>query len=99
MSKINQRLDRLEKAFNGMGGGICRLCYGHPIATIEVMHERDPDGPGYRKTGDCYLMQGDERRITDDLRCLECGAEAVQLHLMTTVGTGPEPQGRRVCAV
>jgi hypothetical protein len=99
MSRINQRLDRLEKAYKGMGGGVCRLCYGHPIARIKVMREQDPDGPGFRKTGECYLMEGEENRVTDDLRCVACGAEALQIHLMAIVGIGPEPTGRRVCAV
>ncbi len=90
--------DRLEKVAYELGGsGVCQLCYGHPAAAIHVMYEPDPHGPGLRKTGECYLLEGYESRITDDLRCPQCGAPAVQLHLMTIVGIGPNPQGRRVC--
>jgi hypothetical protein len=100
MPKLTQRLDRLEKAIDVLGGGgTCRLCYGHPVAAIHVMHEPDPHGPGFRKTGECYLAMDDGDRITDDLRCRECGAEAVQLHLMDIVGIGAKPAGRPVCAV
>ena len=56
MPKLTQRLDRLEKAIHVLSvGGTCRLCYGHPIAAIQVVYEPDPHGPGFRKTGDCYL--------------------------------------------
>jgi hypothetical protein len=99
MPKLTQRLGRLEKALHELGGGgTCRLCYGDLIAVVHVMHEPDPYGPGFRETGDCYLaMENDS--ITDDLRCRECGAEADQLQVMTIVGIGPKPEGRRVCAV
>ena len=97
MPKLIQRLPRLEKAIHAIGGGrTCRLCYGHPVAVIHVMHELDPNGPGFRKTGECYLANHDCDRITDDLRCRECGAEAVQVHLRNG-GVGPKPEGRRVC--
>ena len=99
MPKLTQRLDRLEKAIDALAGGTCRLCYGHPAAMIHVMHEPDQHGPGYRKTGECYLVEGDERRVTDDLRCRQCGAQAAQIQLMMIVGIGPEPQGRRVSEV
>ena len=100
MPKLTQRLDRLEKAIDVLGGGgTCRLCYGHPVAAIHVMHEPDPHGPGFRKTGECYIAIDDADRIDDDLRCRRCGAEAVQLHLMDTAGISAQPRGRRVCAV
>ena len=100
MPKLIQRLGRLEKALHELGGGgTCRLCCGHPIAVVDVMHEPDPHGPGFRETGECYLAMDDGNQITDDLRCRECGAEALQLHVMTIVGIGPKPEGRRVCEV
>ena len=99
MPRITQRLNQLEKTLRGLTGGVCQLCFGHPVAAIHVMCEPDPKGPGYRKIGERYLSAGDERRITDDLRCWQCGAEARQTHLMTLVGIGLEPEGRRVCAV
>ena len=98
MPRVRPRLDRIEKAMWALGGGTCRLCYGDPLAAIHVMYEPDSKGPGLRKTGECYLVRGSEERITDDLRCRACGAEAVQLHLMTNVGVY-QPEGRRVCAV
>ena len=97
MPKLTQRLDRLEKAIDVLGnGGSCRLCYGHPVAAIHVMHEPDPNGPGFRKTGDCYLAKGDEDRITDDLTCRQCSTTAVQLHLMDIVGLGALDGSRKV---
>lgn len=79
MPKLTQRLARLEKATCAIGGGIaCRLCHDSPVAVVRVMHEKDPHGPGLRKTGECYLLAKDDgERLTDDLRCRECGAEAI----------------------
>ena len=98
MPKLTQRLTRLEKAIHAIYGR-CHLCYGCPVAAVHVMYEPDPHGPGLRKTGECYLAADDEDRITDDLRCRQCGAEAVQLHLMDIAGNRPNPTGRRVGAV
>ena len=99
MPKLMQRLDRLERALRTLdGAGTCRLCYGHPVAAIRVMYEPDPHGPGFRKTGECCLAMDDANRITDDLRCRECGAEAVQVHLMDIVGSRSKPEGRRLSA-
>ena len=89
------KLGQLEKAAAKRGFATCRLCYGHPLASILVMHDRDPDGPGFRKTGDYYLLEGEDR-LSDDLRCRRCGTEAVQLHLMDIAGIPPMPQGRLV---
>ena len=99
MPRITQRVDRLEKALRGLGGGICQLCFGNPVVAIQVMHEPDPTGPGYRKNGECYLLPDRDGDITDDLRCRGCRAAARQTHLITDVGIGPKPEGRRVCAV
>ena len=98
MSKVNSRLGRIERNICRLGGGVCPLCWGEPHATIRVMHERDPNGLGFRKTGDCFLID-DDNRITDDLRCRRCGTRALQCHLMAIGGIGPKPEGRRVCAV
>jgi hypothetical protein len=99
MPRITQRLDQLEKALRALGGGACQLCFGHPVVAVHVMCEPDPTRPGFRENGERYLSAGDERRITDDLRCQQCGAEARQTHLMRLVGIGAEPEGRRVCGV
>ena len=95
MSKLAQRLDRLEKAAKKHRVGVCKLCYGHPIAAIQVMHEPDPNGPGFRKTGEGYLLEHDSDRIGDDLCCRRCGAPATQIHLITG-DHGQKPKGRRV---
>jgi hypothetical protein len=76
---------------------VCRLCYGSPVAAIRVVYEPDPNGPGYRKTGEYYLMDDDDNRVTDELRCRECGMEAIQIHLMSSADIGSKPKGRRVC--
>jgi hypothetical protein len=99
MPRITQRLDRLEKLLGRLDGGICQFCFGHPVVAIQVMHEPHPTGPGYRKNGECYLLPDRDGDITDDLRCRGCGAAARQTRLMTLVDIGPEPEGRRVCAV
>ena len=41
MSKLAQRLDRLEKAAKKHRIGVCKLCYGYPVAAIDLMHEMD----------------------------------------------------------
>lgn len=94
---LRARMTRLEATAARRGMGRCRLCYGHPFAVVIVVHEPDSDGPGFRETGDCYLAEGDEDRVTDGLCCRACGARAVQAHLVTTIGTGPAPKGRRLC--
>jgi hypothetical protein len=93
---LRHRLKRLEDSVKSIGGGVCPMCCGYPMAAVEVMHERDPHGPGFRPTGERYLAHEDEGRITDDLRCRQCGKEAFQVHLMSVVGIGPKPEGRRV---
>lgn len=92
---ITGRLRRLEKVVGELGAGVCRTCHGRPFAAIRIMHEPDPDGPGFRKTGECFLVEGEEDRVADDLRCRACGAEAVQLHLIDIVGIGAAPTGKR----
>jgi hypothetical protein len=96
MPKLAQRLNRLEQTVREVAHGArtCRLCYGSPVVAIHVMHE--PDHPGFRKTGECYLAVEDGDRITDDLRCRECRAAAVQIHLMSIRGAHPAPEGRLV---
>lgn len=93
-----QRLDRLEKRIRHLNGGVCRQCYGHPIAAIRIMYESDPMGPGLRRTGE-YILLDAEGRVTDDLRCRQCGAEAQQTHLISLIDVEREPAGRRICAV
>jgi hypothetical protein len=83
---VTYRLRKLGKAVHGLGVGRCRVCYGHPVATVHVMYAADRHSPGFRKTGDAYLVEGDAGRVTDGLRCRACGAEADQLHLMTIAG-------------
>src|SRR5215207_7324008 len=97
MTKIAQRLDRLERATERSGVAVCRMCYGYPFAAIHVMYASDPNGPGLRRTGECYLVENDVERTTDDLRCRQCGAPAVQMHLMTSAEGPFKPTGRRVC--
>lgn len=92
---LKNRLARLAKAARDLGGGVCRLCYGHPVAGIQIMWEDDPDGPGLRKTGECYLLDHEDR-ITDDLRCARCGTPAAQVHLMCLVDIGPKPDCRLI---
>lgn len=96
MLRLMQRLNQLEKAMHNVGGGKCPLCFGYPVAVLDIMHERDPNGPGFRKTGERFLIDETDR-ITDDLRCRCCGARAQEVHLMASVGIGPLRQGRRLC--
>jgi hypothetical protein len=96
---LKHRLARLEEAVGALGGGLCSLCSGYPFARVQVIHEHNPDGPGYRKTGGLFLAEGDETRVTDDLRCRKCGADAARVLMFTVVGIGPAPEGRRICAV
>jgi hypothetical protein len=98
MPRLTQRLNRLEKAFRASGGGVCRLCYGTPIAAILIEYEDSPDRPGFHPTGRRYLDTTSEDRVTDELRCRRCGAQAKQTHLMTLVDIDPPPKGRRICA-
>jgi hypothetical protein len=95
MATITQRLNRLESTLRKLGAGVCQLCHGNPFVAIHIMYEAT--GSGFRPTGVRYLARDGDRRVTDDLRCRQCGAEARQTHLMTLVGVGPEPGGRRVC--
>jgi hypothetical protein len=97
MPKLTLRLERLEKAISDLGGGVCQLCCGYPVALIHVMHEHDPAGPGYRETGECYLAEMHDNNITDELCCRACGTRATQIQAMCIVGVGPKPEGRRIC--
>ena len=89
MAGLSRRLDRLERAVAAMGGGVCRLCWGHPFAAVHVLHVVDVEGPGFRRTGERYLMAGEERRVTEDLRCRACGRGAVAIELMDVLSEGP----------
>src|SRR4051812_19995235 len=99
MARITQRLSRLERGARELGAGRCPLCDGHPMAVLYDMHEPDPNGPGYRRTGECYLVTDYGSNLTDDLHCTACGAEAAQMRVIRNVRTGPVPTGRRVCLV
>ena len=93
---MNQgRLNRLERTLRRLGDPVCPLCHEHPVAAVRIIHERDLDGPGFRNTGECFLLD-DERRITDDLRCSRCGAPATVIHLMEIARIGKEHLGRPV---
>lgn len=95
---IKNRLTRLENAAEKLGAGLCPLCHGTPMALVMIMTELDPGGPGFRDTGDAFLLDDpDSRRLTDDLRCCRCGTAAEQIHLMTPAELHSEPKGRRVC--
>ena len=80
MSTLNKRLAQLEKSVRGTGGARCTLCHGYPVAMLFITHEQDPDGPGFHKTGQRFLADGDRGRTTDDLRCRACGREAGVAH-------------------
>ena len=71
-----QRLARLERAVKDFYGRPCTLCWGEPVAAVRVEWEEDPDGPGLRETGVRAVVEGHRERVTDDLRCRRCGAEA-----------------------
>src|SRR5688500_18125474 len=93
MSTLNKRLAQLEKAVRDTGGARCTLCHGYPVAMIFVTHEPDPNGPGFRKTGQRFLAEGDHDRITDDLRCRACGRETAVAHIMWTSGVSERLPG------
>ena len=95
MSKLAQRLDRLEKAVKKHRVGVCQLCYGHPVASIYEIHESDPNGPGYRKTGEYYLLDRDNDRISDHICCIRCGTPAVRIHLISSTEHA-WPRGKRL---
>jgi len=95
--KLIQRLARLEKTVGSSAGAVvCPLCRGYPHAAIHVMHESDPNGAGMRPTGERYLVSGHEERIDPALRCLRCGENAEQVHLITLHSLNPASRGPRV---
>lgn len=47
---------------------------------MRVELDADPEGPGFRETGVRVVLNSD--RVTDDLRCSRCGAEAQVTLLM-----------------
>lgn len=84
---LNNRLQRLEKRIAQLAVRACRVCHGRPVAAaIREVYEIDPNGPGFRPTGERHLLHRDDR-LTADLRCTACGQEAPQLHLMHIAGT------------
>lgn len=87
MAGLSRRLERLEKAVASLGGGVCRVCWGHPFAAVHVLHVAD--GPGFRPTGERYLLAGEERRVTEDLRCRACGQAAVAIELTDVLSAEP----------
>ena len=76
-----QRLARLERAVKDFRGRPCTLCWGQPIAAVEVELEEDPNGLGFRRASQT-LCEEDRRRVTDDLHCRRCGAAAKVTLLM-----------------
>lgn len=58
---------------------------------MHALHVHDADGPGFRRTGERYLLAGEERRVTDDLRCAACGRMAVVVELMDVLSEGRRP--------
>jgi hypothetical protein len=88
------RLARLEKAARAIADRPCILCYGEPFAAVIDEWERDPHGPGLRRTGRRWLTADEARRVTVDLRCAACGAAAgdhvVLVQRITGCGRGPE---------
>ena len=97
MSHLNQRLRGLEKALLALSGGRCGLCYDSPVAVLTVLHEGDPNGPGLRRTGVAYLDDWGAKRLTDDLRCLKCGKDAVQMHCLSMFPPEGASQVRKLC--
>ena len=97
MPKLTQRLVRLERTVGRVAGAVvCPMCRGYPHAAIHVMCESDPNGPGMRATGERYLVSGHEERIGPDLRCLRCGEDAEQVHLISLHSLNPASRGPRV---
>jgi hypothetical protein len=72
---IKNRLAKLERALGEVNRN-CRTCYGTPVAVIQVVYEPARDGPGFRRTGECYLRDP-TNRVTNDLRCATCGRPVV----------------------
>jgi hypothetical protein len=96
---LGSRLQRLRHAVNRCGGGRCGLCYGHPMAVVHLWYEPAPDGSGPRSTGQYYLDEELENRLTEDLRCQRCGTRAVKQVILTDIaGIDPPPTGRRLAA-
>ena len=87
-----QRLARLEKEVRLFGSRPCALCWGLPVVTVEVELERDPEGPGFRRTGVQTVNEWHTARITDDLRCRRCGAQAAVTLLMLIKGVHQDEQ-------
>ena len=84
MSKLTHRLDRLEAVAKKQHLGRCPLCYGHPIAFLYEIHAADPNGPGYLKTGEYFLLEDDDDRIDENACCIQCGAAAARVHLISS---------------
>jgi hypothetical protein len=94
MGSFANRLVRIEKSLRRMNAGLCRLCYGTPVAALYVECEPDPHGPGLRDTGVVILDAGWANRVTDDLCCRACGKPAIRLIVRTHRGLGEPPAGR-----
>ena len=73
---IKNRLAKLETIIGEVISRPCRKCYGTPFVIIEPVYESDPDGPGFRPMGECFLRDTPDR-ITDDLCCAHCGKPVV----------------------
>ena len=84
-----QRLAKLERAVKDFCARPCALCWGEPIAAVEL--EEDPDGPGFRRRP-WKLHEEDRRRVTDDFRCRRCGKAARVTLLVTTFDVPDEEQ-------
>jgi hypothetical protein len=84
----------LEKAAKAVTDRPCKLCYGKRHAAVIQEWEIDPDGPGFRRTGRCWMTADEARRVTPDLRCAGCGVAAgdrvVVLQMNTGWCRGPE---------
>lgn len=76
MLNLSRRLTAIEKAMGQVHGGRCPLCHGYPVATVFVVNEPNPDGPGFRETGVRVLNELNVDRVTDGLQCRECGRDA-----------------------
>lgn len=93
---MKNRLGRLERVVAEIGGRVCQVCHGYPFSTITVLYDEKPNRPGLYPTGECYLTEGLEPRVADDLRCRGCGVETRQTHLCMLVLDDERPTGRRV---
>ena len=79
-----------------MTAATARCVTGHPVATVFVVHEPDPDGPGLRETGVQVLMHAD--RVTDALQCRECGREACVMWVRCPPGLPATTRGEGTAA-